>query len=186
MNAAHSKKCKSKRQITWCVLVNVKRYTWLHVSPHRSKFMGAWTVATLVCVCCSTSPAWQVQRSSSSDWSSPPFGICRLECKEGSPAYKCVARLHTILFPLTTMLHVEKGRARFTFFWEVWLKLDSLCCHSQHSRLHWKIEQRHQFLLTRKIWRKVSTFSAKILTLAHLVYLSRLQFWTSLPATRKG
>lgn len=116
MNAAHSKKCKSKRQITWCVLANVKRHTWSHVSPHRSKFMGVWTVATLVCVCYSTSPAWWVQRLSCSDWWAPHLVFAGWNLKRGPQhtSVLCVYIHNT--FPLTTMLHVEKGRARFGFF----------------------------------------------------------------------
>lgn len=63
--------------------------------------------------------------------------------------YKRVYTLR-ILFPLTTaMFHVVKGGHVFYFF-EVWLKLDSVFCHGQHSRLHEKTEQRHQFFRDQK------------------------------------
>ena len=105
----------------------------------------------------------------------------------------CVAVLG-VLFPLTTtMFHVVKGGHVYSFLFlkKVWLKLDSVCCHSQHSRLHCK----RQGNVTTPSWWGIYFILLFFLffggeeafrdltwnpLIAHLVYLSKLQFiWSA-------
>ena len=146
-------------------------------------------------VCYGTSPSWWVQRLSHGDWPSPRLIFAGWNAK-GAPVYKCVLCGCTRSAVPIDDNHVPccKGRARlfFSFFKKkVWLKLDSVCCHSQHSRLHCK----RQGNVTTPSWWGIYFILLFFLffggeeafrdltwnpLIAHLVYLSKLQFiWSA-------
>lgn len=105
-SAANSKKCKSKRLMTWCILATVKRHTPWHVNPYSSKIYGGLNCchSTLIRVCYSTSPSWQVQRLSRSDWSSPQLIFGGWNAKRGPSVQVCLYSEYCSHWPPCCML----------------------------------------------------------------------------------
>ena len=127
-----------------------------------------------------------------------PGWYLQVGMQRGAPVCKCVLCGCTRNTVPIDGYHVPccKGRARlfFSFFKkkkkerkkEVWLKLESVCCHSQHSRLHCK----RQGNVTTPSWWGIYFIllflffggeeASRDLTwnplVAHLVYLSKLLF----------
>ena len=136
-----------------------------------------WSHHTLMCVCYSTSPSWRVQRLSPGDWPSPPVDICRLECKEGPQCTSvCCVSIPRILFPLTpAMFHVVKGGHVFTFLkcgWNstLFAAIASKAGLHQKDRATSPVFRKNLGGRSQTFWRKIPH------AVAHLVYLSKLQF----------